>query len=59
MIVVVVDNCVRTNPRKYFMSGPACGKRNKLKIDKKSMVFMLKELVREHKRHEKGNKMSL
>lgn len=44
MIVVVVDNCVRKKPRKYFMSGPACGKRHKLrkKEEKKRKRKMMK-----------------
>lgn len=30
IMVVVVDNCVRTNPKKYLTSGPARGNMNKL-----------------------------
>lgn len=31
-IVTDVDSCVLTNPSKYLISGPACGKMNKLQI---------------------------
>lgn len=31
MMVVVVDSCVRTNPSRYLISGPACGKIKRLR----------------------------
>lgn len=36
-MVVDVDNCVRMNPKRYFMSGPACGKIIKLRRTKEKV----------------------
>lgn len=38
-IVTEVLSWVLTKPRKYFMSGPACGKMIRLKIEKKRFYY--------------------